>query len=134
MSAEWGGRRTYCERQGRSGWGVGIVGDPMFWKAPISGSVKSLRDSIFLLSLFNLKPKHHSNLLDVNWTEFRLGSNLQTLITAARTRNCGVRMRVETRPTITHCQQVNSVQRILSKGPGRVMRKKYASRRELFVM
>ena len=39
-------------------------------------------------------------------------------------------MRVETRPTITHCQQVNSVQRTHSMGPGRFMRKKYASRRE----
>ena len=38
-----------------------VVGDPMFWKAPISGSVKRLGDSILLLSLFNLK--HHLNLL-----------------------------------------------------------------------
>ena len=39
------------------------VGDPRFWKAPTSGSVRRLADSIIFLSFFNLKQKHHSDLL-----------------------------------------------------------------------
>ena len=55
MSAEWGYRPTDCKREGRSGCCEVVVGDPMFWK----GSVMRL----FFLSLFNLKQKHHLNIM-----------------------------------------------------------------------
>ena len=65
MSTE---RHTYCEREGISGCGGVVVGVPMFWKAPTSvlGLLqvrRRLGDSFFLLSLFNLKQKHHLNPL-----------------------------------------------------------------------
>ena len=73
------------------------------------------------LSSFIVQPEAKASLSLLLVGKFSFGSNLRTLITAARTRNCGARMRVEKTPPITQCQQVKSVQRVLSKGQGRVV-------------